>query len=96
MENMENTVVVEGTGAAVVAQPTAEELALQAAKDALVAPGKKGVTNAQMIPAMKKFLIENDTESLAKLKEYFPGVYASSTKYLGKENIAKLEALNIA
>lgn len=62
----------------------------------LVAHGKKGVTNAQMIPAMKQYLADNDTEKLTQLKSHFPAIYASSVKYLGKENIAKLEALAIA
>jgi hypothetical protein len=89
------TTVIENAGATVV-EKTPEQIAHEAMLAALVTPGKKGVTNAQMIPVMKAAIMENDTDKLAQLKQYFPGVYVSSTKYLGKENIAKLEALQIA
>jgi O-phosphoseryl-tRNA(Cys) synthetase len=60
---------------------------------ALVEAGKKGVTNAQMIPAIRKYLEASDTTSLKLLSEQFPQVYTSSIKYLTKDQKAKLEAL---
>ena len=62
----------------------------------LVTPGKKGVTNAQMIPAIRNYLADNNTDSLQALKVNFPGIYLSSVKYLSKDQKAKLEALAIA
>jgi hypothetical protein len=61
----------------------------------LVQPGKKGVTNAQMIPAMREALAADDTNRLQGLKQHFPQVYISSVKYLTKEQKAKLETLAI-
>lgn len=59
----------------------------------LVQPGKKGVTNAQMIPSMKLAIDNEDTQALDLLKQYYPSVFFSSTKYLGKDRIIKLESL---
>ena len=59
----------------------------------LVVAGKKGVTNAQMIPALRKFIEANDKESLSTLKEQFEAVYISSFKYLSKDQKVKHEAL---
>jgi nucleotide-binding universal stress UspA family protein len=63
--------------------------------EAFVKPGKRGVTNAQMIPAMREALNANDNTRLAGLRQYFPQVYISSVKYLSKEHKAKLEGLAI-
>lgn len=56
----------------------------------LIVPGKKGVTNAQMIPAMKNYLKVGDFHSLQKLKEKYPEIYDSSSKYLPKKYQALL------
>ena len=60
----------------------------------LVKPGKKGVTNAQMIPVIIATIDADDPAKLILLKKTFPQVYASSLKYLGKEHKAKIEAYN--
>jgi hypothetical protein len=61
----------------------------------LVKPGKKGVTNAQMIPALREAIIADDKEKLALIKATFPQVYDSSVKYLNKADKAKLETFGI-
>jgi SprT-like family. len=50
----------------------------------LIVPGKRGVTNAQMIPAIEKYVKNNDKNSLIKLKEKYPTVFESSKKYIKK------------
>jgi hypothetical protein len=60
---------------------------------ALVTGGKRGVTNAQMIPVMRKYLDENNVPALEALKAAFPQVFESSRKYIGhkrKENLDKV------
>ena len=61
-------------------------------KDILEA-GRKGVTNKQMIPAMKKAVDENDVEKLQLLKQHFGPVFESTTKYIGKERQEKLKQI---
>ena len=55
--------------------------------------GRKGVTNKQMIPAMKKAVDENDVEKLALLKQHYPGVFESTAKYIGHARQEKLKQI---
>ena len=71
----------------------AEAIGELAGEVELVPIGKRGVTNAQMIPVLRQTLKENDTDKLLLLKVAFPAVYTSSIKYLTKDEKAKLEAL---
>lgn len=59
----------------------------------LVKAGPKGVTNFQMIPAMKLVLDENSKIKLAILKSSYPAVFESSLKYIGKKYTDKLNKL---
>ena len=65
--------------------------AVETKPEDLVKPGKKGVTNAQMIPVLKATLDADDQIKLAILKRTFPQVYVSSLKYIGKDNTTKIE-----
>ena len=104
MDTNENKVV--GTDTEVIenaAAPAAETTPAPVAKvvipaelsDILVA-GKKGVTNFQMIPAMKTAVDTNDVDKLVLLKQHFGPVFESTTKYIGKERKNKLIALELA
>ena len=61
----------------------------------LVAPGPRGVSNFQMIPVMKAAVDAGDINKLVLLKQYFPLVFISTTKYIGKERKTKLDAMAI-
>jgi len=58
--------------------------------EVLCPAGKKGVTNAQMIPVIKATIAAEDAGKLALLKQYYPEVYFSSLKYLSKPQMDKL------
>lgn len=52
----------------------------------LIVPGTRGVTNAQMIPAIKKILKSNNIKNkLSLLKSEYNDVFKSSFKYLTKK-----------
>jgi hypothetical protein len=61
----------------------------------LVPPGPKGVSNAQMIPAMKEAIKENSKEKLAFIKSIYPEVFQNSIKYIGKKMQEQLKDLGI-
>jgi len=50
----------------------------------LVQPGKFGVTNAQLIPAIKKAIAEDFGETLKQLKITYFYVFERSLRYLNK------------
>jgi hypothetical protein len=106
MKNEKNLVVADSlaevleigeASAPVVTESTVTEGAAEAAAPAIeiIKPGKKGVTNAQMIPALRESIDAGDTDKLALIKQTFPQVYESSVKYLSKDHKAKLEAFGI-
>lgn len=53
-------------------------------KQELVQPGKFGVTNAQLIPAMKQAIQEESPEQLKQLKATYFYIFERSIKYLKK------------
>ena len=69
------------------------ELVSTKSNTTLVPAGKKGVTNAQMIPVLRSTIQADDSSKLILLKQYYPEVYASSLKYLSKPQAEKLAKL---
>lgn len=59
----------------------------------IITPGNKGVTNAQMIPAIKKYILEGSTEKVNFLKNNYPEVFESSMKYISTKYKDKLQEL---
>jgi hypothetical protein len=55
--------------------------------------GPKGVSNKQMIPAMKTAVEEKSKEKLALLKFKYPAVYESTIKYIGHKRALELKKL---
>ena len=49
----------------------------------LIAAGKKGISNTQMIPAMKAHI--DNLDNLRTLQTTYPEVFASSIKYMSKK-----------
>lgn len=95
-EPVENQIVEIAEVAATVEIPPMEEPAKIINPYDLVKPGKRGVTNFQMIPVMKDAVDTNDIEKLILLKQYFGSVFESTTKYIGKDRKNKLIALKLA
>lgn len=58
--------------------------------ESIIIPGKRGITNAQMIPAIKKALDSESKEELLLLKEHYEEAYDSSLKYLNRNYQVKL------
>jgi hypothetical protein len=56
----------------------------------IVSSGKRGVTNTQMIPALKSLIADGNFEKIKELKVDHPEVLSSSIKYLSKDVKAKL------
>lgn len=52
--------------------------------EGVIIPGRRGVTNAQMIPAIEKVVMENSKEKLLQLQKDYPTVFESSRKYIKK------------
>ncbi|MNJ01989.1 hypothetical protein D3C73_1617880 [compost metagenome] len=50
----------------------------------IIVPGKRGVTNAQMIPAIEQAVKDNNKEHLIELQKQYPVVFESSRKYIKK------------
>ncbi|MNV04252.1 hypothetical protein D3C71_945430 [compost metagenome] len=50
----------------------------------LISSGKRGVTNAQMIPAIEQAVKDNDKKALIELQVAYPVVFESSRKYVKK------------
>ena len=76
--------------------PVVNKHEIPAELEGVIVAGKKGVTNFQMIPAMKTAIDANDVEKLQLLKQHFGPVFESTTKYVGKERKNKLIALELA
>lgn len=51
----------------------------------IIAPGKRGVSNAQMIPAIVTAAKENSIAKLNCLKEHYPEVFNGSIRYVGQK-----------
>lgn len=58
----------------------------------LITPGKRGVTNFQMIPAIKKAIAAVSIEDLKLLRKHYFYIFESSIRYLGKKQKAFIEA----
>lgn len=50
----------------------------------LIKPGPRGVTNAQMIPAIRKAFKDNDRDLIIKLEDQYKDAFESAFKYLKK------------
>ena len=50
----------------------------------IIKPGRYGVTNSQMIAALKKVIAEKSVEKLALLKQTYFYAYDKSIRYLKK------------
>lgn len=61
--------------------------------DAVLEKGPRGVTNKQMIPAIRKVLDMNDRFLLEALKAAYPDVFQATIRYIGRSYQAKLEAM---
>jgi hypothetical protein len=53
--------------------------------DELVKPGRFGVTNKQMIPALKQAVAEQNTSHLLLLKKHYLYAFDKSQRYLSKK-----------
>jgi hypothetical protein len=61
----------------------------------LIISGPKGVTNQGMIPAITKYVMENDSYKISQLQSLYPTVFASSFKYLSKDVKSKLQSMGV-
>ena len=61
----------------------------------IIKPGKKGVTNFQMIPVIKIAVDNNDFKVVNFMRNIYKDVFVSTLKYIGKKRQEKLNALNI-
>ncbi|RXZ79062.1 hypothetical protein EBB07_24740 [Paenibacillaceae bacterium] len=52
--------------------------------DEMVEPGRFGVTNKQLIPAIKGAIAAGDVKRLSMLKEHYLYTFANSQRYLKK------------
>ncbi len=50
----------------------------------IISPGPRGVTNAQMIPAIRKAFKDNDRDLIIKLENQYKDAFESAFKYLKK------------
>lgn len=50
----------------------------------IIDPGKNGITNRQMIPAVKKYLDSREYDKVKALHDQYPDVFMSSLKYIGR------------
>lgn len=77
--------------------PTREEVAaIQTASpsiEKIIEVGKRGVTNKQMIPAMREAIDAGSRIRLEILKQHYPEVFQNSIRYLGKKYNARFEQL---
>lgn len=91
--------VTEGGAAEINDETTLEDAQATAGLDLdvtkLVERSKKGVTNKQMIPAMKTYIDGGEIDKLRVLKAVFPGVFESTTKYIGHARQEKLKTMAI-
>lgn len=61
--------------------------------DDILIPGPRGVTNKQMIPAIKKAIDLNSKELIIELKNQYQSVLEGSYKYLGKAYQERYDSL---
>ena len=59
----------------------------------IITPGKRGITNAQMIPSIKTAINQNQTDHIIALKSHFPQVFNSSIKYLTKSEQSTMHSI---
>lgn len=52
--------------------------------ETIIIPGRRGITNAQMIPAIEAAVKNSNKEHLIILKNNYPNVFESSRKYIKK------------
>ncbi|BBB92280.1 hypothetical protein MAMMFC1_02965 [Methylomusa anaerophila] len=78
-EPSENTVSDDTTEAPVMAENNGE-LKIED----IIEPGRYGVSNSQMIPALKKAITEQSIEKLALLKKTYFYTFDKSIRYLKK------------
>ena len=64
-------------------------------EEEVLAGGKRGVSNFQMIGAVKDAVDAGDVYRLVVLKNIFPVVFESSLKYVGKHRRDKIAGLAI-
>ncbi|BBB89685.1 hypothetical protein [Methylomusa anaerophila] len=72
----------DGSGLCKTCRPTVSQPLL---KQELVQPGKFGVSNAQLIPAMKQAIQEQSPEQLRELKATYFYIFERSIRYLRKD-----------
>lgn len=77
-------------------QPVVLPQRLNSSNEQIVEIGPRGVTNKQMIPAMRKALDRNSVEDLNYLKNKYASVFAGSIRYLGNNYMAKLKELGFS
>ncbi len=75
----------DGSGLCITCRPVNSQPILKTHRDELVEPGKFGVSNTQLIPAMKKAITEEDIENLTLLKSTYFYIFVRSMKYLKKK-----------
>ena len=92
----ESATVTEGAAPSADAAPATEKPVkkeVPAELKDILETGRKGVTNKQMIPAMKKAVDENDVEKLSLLKQHYTSVFESTAKYIGHARQEKLKQI---
>lgn len=75
----------DGSGLCVTCRPVNSQPILKTHRDELVEPGKFGVSNTQLIPAMKKAIEEESIERLQQLQSTYFYIFVRSMKYLKKK-----------
>jgi hypothetical protein len=70
----------DGTEDQVIAESNTCELKIED----IIEPGRYGVSNSQMIPALKKAIAEKSIEKLSLLKKSYLYTYGKSIRYLKK------------
>ena len=60
----------------------------------VVTPGRKGITNTQLIPVLKSLIKEENIEDIKIIQEEIYDLYESSLKYLSKKQREYLNSIN--
>jgi hypothetical protein len=79
-EKIESSNPSDGTEVQVIAETPTGELKIED----IIEPGRYGISNSQMIPALKKAIAEKSLEKLALLKKSYLYTYNKSIRYLKK------------
>lgn len=74
----------DGSGLCKTCRPVDSQPLLKNNREELVKPGKFGVSNTQLIPAMKKAIEEDSIEMLKQLQSTYFYIFIRSMKYLNK------------